>query len=120
MTIEGERKLSEIKVSRIRRGDLTVTIEPKKKHEPHEASDHAGDPRAAADSVRGAGFEVVGKPRRKPKHFEILGRKNEDLCELHVSLDGSIRQMKPVEPTMRNGKSRWPKRIGERQSVIMR
>jgi hypothetical protein len=53
VTIEGERKPSEIKVNRIRRGDFTLTIEPQKKHEPpQEASDHEGDPKAAAASVR--------------------------------------------------------------------
>ena len=52
VTIEGERKPSEIKVNRIRRGDFTLTIERQKKHEPHEASDHEGDPKAAAASVR--------------------------------------------------------------------
>ena len=96
VTIDGERKPSEIKVNRIRRGDFTLTIEPQKKHEPHEAADHEGDPNAAAASVRAAGFEVIGEPRRKPKHFEILGRRNDDLSELHVSLDGSIRNTKPV------------------------
>ena len=109
VTIEGESKPSEIKVSRIGRGDFTLTIEPQKKHEPHEASDREGDPKAAAASVRGAGFEVIGEPRRKPKHFEILGRKNADLCELHVSLDGSIRHMKPV----RSDDAKWQTEVAE-------
>jgi hypothetical protein len=96
VTIEGERKPSEIKVNRIRRGDFTLTIEHLTKHGPHEAPDHDGDPKAAAASARAAGFEVIGEPRRKPKHFEILVRKNGDFSELHVSLDGSIRHTKPV------------------------
>jgi hypothetical protein len=93
VTIEGERKPSEIKVERIQRGDLTVTID-----HPGKRSDHdlEGDPKAAAASARAAGFEIVGEPRRKPKHFEILGRQHGSFSELHVSLDGSIRHAKPV------------------------
>jgi hypothetical protein len=94
--IEGERKPSEIKVDRIQRGDLTVTIEHPKKHGPHDAADHDGDANAAAASARAAGFEVIGEPQRKPKHFEILVRKNSEFSELHVSLDGSVRHIKPV------------------------
>jgi hypothetical protein len=93
VTIVGERKPSEIKVDRIRRGDLTVTIDHPRKHEDH---DHEGNPNVAAASVRAAGFEIIGEPRRKPKHFEILGRQGGALSELHVSLDGSIRHAKPV------------------------
>jgi translation initiation factor IF-1 len=97
VTIEGERKPSEIKVERIRRGDFAATIEPHKKHEPSEASDLEGDPETAVASARAAGFDIVGDPRRKPKHFEILGRRNGDLAEVHVSLDGTIRHAKPVQ-----------------------
>jgi translation initiation factor IF-1 len=92
VTIEGEQKPSEIKVGRIKRGDLTVTIDHPKKHD----HDHEGDPKAAVASARAAGFEVFGEPRRKPKHFEILGRQDGRLSELHVTLDGDIRHAKPV------------------------
>src|ERR1700722_19731298 len=78
VTIEGERKPSEIKVDRIQLGDRTVTIEHPKKHGPNHAPDHDGDTKAAVASARAEGFEVIGEPRRKPKHFEILGRKNGD------------------------------------------
>ena len=44
-----------------------------------------------------AGFEPVGQPRRKPKHFEVLGRRNDELTELHIELDGNIRKRKPVD-----------------------
>jgi hypothetical protein len=96
VTIEGERKPSEIKVARIQRGDLSVTIEHPKKHGGHEGHDHEADPKVAVVSARAAGFEVIGEPRRKPKHFEILGRRDRSLSELHVSLDGGIRHSKPV------------------------
>lgn len=63
LTIEGERKPSEIKVARIQRGDLTVTIDHPKKHDAHDVE---GDPKAASASARAAGFEIIGEPRRKP------------------------------------------------------
>jgi DNA-binding sugar fermentation-stimulating protein len=44
-----------------------------------------------------AGFEPLGQPHRKPKHFEVLGRRNHRLTELHVEFTGNIRKMKPVE-----------------------
>jgi hypothetical protein len=35
--------------------------------------------------------------RRKPKHFEILGRDPAgDIVELHVERDGSLRKTRPV------------------------
>jgi hypothetical protein len=105
VTIEGERKPSEVKVTRIRRGDSTLTIEPPGKDGPHEASDHDGDPRIAIASVRAAGFEVIGEPRPKPKHFEILGRRNGSLSELLVSVGGNIRHVKPVRSDDRKWRS---------------
>jgi hypothetical protein len=105
--IEGERKPSEIKVDRVQRGDLTVTIEHPKKHGPRDAPDHDGDAKAAAAFARAAGFEVIGEPRRKPKHFEILVRKNSEFSELHVSFDGSVRHTKPV----RAGDGKWQAEI---------
>ena len=96
VTIEGERKPSEIKVAHIRRGDVAVNIAPGKKPEPRGAPDPQIVAKAAVASARAAGFEIIGEPRRKPKHFEILGRKNGDLAELHIHLDGGVRHIKPV------------------------
>ena len=49
-----------------------------------------------ADRSAGDGTEP-GEPRRKPKHFEILGLRNGRHSELHVELDGRIRKSKPVD-----------------------
>jgi hypothetical protein len=94
VSLTGEMKPSELKVSELRAGSKTITIEHKKK--PHEHHAHA-EPRVALTAARAAGFEPLGEPRRKPKHFEVLGRRNHTLTELHIELDGHIRKTKPVE-----------------------
>ena len=49
-------------------------------------------------AVERAGFAAIGAPRRKPKHFEVLARRDGRLTECHVELDGHIRKEKPVAP----------------------
>ncbi len=92
----GEPKPSELKVHRIAKngGPLILLHHPPKPH-PHE-HDNA-DPGPALKTAEANGFTVLGKPRRKPKHFEILGRDSAgDVVELHVELDGSLRKTRPV------------------------
>jgi hypothetical protein len=93
--LQGEMKPSELKVSLLTAGKTTITIEQKKSHDHHP---HA-EPGEALRAAREAGFEPVGEPRRKPKHFEVLARRDHHLTELHIELDGHIRKMKPVEGT---------------------
>ncbi len=93
--LEGEKKPSELKVARFTRDNTTVTIEHKEKHH-HHHDDHA-DPGAALKSAKAAGFDIRGEPRRKPKHFEVLGERDAHFTELHIELDGYIRKMKPVD-----------------------
>jgi hypothetical protein len=94
VTLAGEMKPSELKVTRFTSGGKSVEIEHKKKH--HDEHRDA-DPRLAMQAAIAAGFEPVGQPRRKPKHFEVLGRRNEEWTELHIELDGHIRKRKPVD-----------------------
>jgi hypothetical protein len=48
------------------------------------------DPKPAPKTAEANGFTVLGKPRRKPKHFEVLGRDSAgDMAELHIELDAS-------------------------------
>ena len=54
------------------------------------------DPAAAIAAVRGQGYAVEGDPRRKPKHFEIVGSRDGARHEIHVELDGKIRKTKPL------------------------
>lgn len=108
--IEGERKPSEIKVTRVvRNGEATEIHHPEKPrpghHDPkhHEPKHHDHDPAPVLKSVRASGYEVIGAPRGKPKHFEVLTRRDGELQELHVELDGHIRKSKSVRP----GDEKW-------------
>ena len=92
--LEGEMKPSELKVSRFVSDGKSVSIEHKKK--PEHGHHEPVDPDKAIEAARAAGFEPTGKPRRKPKHFEIDGRRNGQDYELHIELDGRIRKAKPV------------------------
>ena len=96
VSLDGEQKPSELKVNRFTQGGKSFAIEHKKK--PHEDEHHApADSDKALKAARAAGYETVGEPRRKPKHFEVLGRRDEELTELHIELDGHIRKTKPVD-----------------------
>jgi hypothetical protein len=90
----GEMKPSELKVSRIAQsGGTAISIGHGKPTDDREDLYAA----AALGTVAAHGFTVVGVPRRKPKHFEILGRgKGGDFVELHVELNGTLRNSKPV------------------------
>lgn len=101
VTLEGERRPSEIKVTRIAsEGREPVLIEHKKpQHAPgHVHADGPADPDLALAAVRKAGWTAEGEPRRKPKHFEILARqKDGDWTELHVDFAGAIYKRKAAD-----------------------
>jgi hypothetical protein len=92
--LEGEMKPSELKVVRFTCDGASIEIEHKKKHD-HDHHE-AADPEVAVGAARAAGFEPTGAPRRKPKHFEIQGRRNGQDYELHVELGGRIRKARLV------------------------
>jgi hypothetical protein len=94
--LAGDLKPSELKVHSIAKNGAPLTLidHPSKPH-PHEHDE--ADPGPALKTAEANGFTVLGKPRRKPKHFEILGRDPAgDVVELHVELDGSLRKTRPV------------------------
>jgi hypothetical protein len=93
VTLAGEMKPSELKVTRFIRGSKTIEIEHGKHHDEHRDA----DPRLAIQAATAAGFDPLGQPRRKPKHFEVLGRRDGKLTELHIELDGRIRKRKAVD-----------------------
>jgi len=91
--LSGEKKPSELKVTHFTRDGRTMTIAHKEKHHDHPDA----DPKEALKAARAAGFATLGEPRRKPKHFEVLGQRDAHFTELHIELDGQIRKMKPVD-----------------------
>jgi len=97
--IEGEKKPSEIKVHTISPdGGKPVSIaHPKPPH--HDGPHHPfADPSIALKAASKAGFEIVGEPHRKPKHFELRARDSKGHeVELHIELDGHIRKEKRIE-----------------------
>lgn len=102
VTLFGDMKPSELKVQTIQReGGPSVVLDHHKKphpHHPHAAEHEDADPKLALATVSGNGFSPVGRPRRKPKHFEVLGKNAAgDFVELHVELDGALRKTRPVE-----------------------
>ena len=101
VSVTGEQKPSEIKVHSLTRKGATIAIPhgDKKDGKPdHRDHDHEpADPKLARAAAETAGLRPVGEPRRKPKHFEVLARDAKGAHhELHVALDGTLRQQKPV------------------------
>lgn len=100
--LDGEMKPSELKVSRVVVDGRTVKIEHGKPHHHHDDLHHEhhhgpADPEIVLRAAREAGYEPAAKPRRKPKHFEVLGKRNGRYSELHIELDGHIRKSKPAD-----------------------
>jgi hypothetical protein len=92
VSLKGERKPTEIKVTSIalNQGAAREIAWPVK-------PDHGeADPSVALAAAEDEGYAVVGEPKRKPKHFEIVGTKDGARHELHVAFDGRIRKMKPL------------------------
>jgi hypothetical protein len=94
--LAGTMKPSELKVHSIaKNGGPPILVDHPPKSHPHEHDEV--DPGPALKTAEANGFAVLVKPRRKPKHFEILGRDPAgDVVELHVELDGSLRKTRPV------------------------
>ncbi|HEY1778912.1 MAG TPA: hypothetical protein VGG79_00455 [Roseiarcus sp.] len=96
----GEQKPSELKVRSIalNSGPSFLIDQPDhhEHHDFHEHQDHAGS-EPALKTAEANGFAILGEPRRKPKHFEVLGRNaSGDMVELHIELDGRWRKSRPV------------------------
>ena len=89
VSVEGERKPTEIKVAHLTTADGTVhaIAWPRK--------DAAADPGAAVAAAMAAGYRVTGEPERKPKHFELAAEKDGAAVRLHVAFDGTLRAAKP-------------------------
>lgn len=92
--VAGEAKPSELKVFKItRKGFEPVDIGHRPEKDKHEGD---ADPAVALRAVEANGFTVVGEPRRRPEHFEVMGRDGAgDMVEFHVEFDGTVRMAKP-------------------------
>lgn len=101
VTLEGETRPSEIKVTRITAaGREAVAIEHKKpNHAPGHARAHGpADLDRLLAAVRGAGWQPEGDIRRKPKHVELLARREgAGPTELHVDFAGTIYKQKAAD-----------------------
>jgi hypothetical protein len=102
VSLEGERRPSEIKVTRIvAEGREPVLIAHKKpNHPPGPARpDVPADPARVLAAAAAAGWTVTGVPHQKPKHFEVLAHRGDDVAtELHVDFAGTIYKQKPADP----------------------
>ncbi|WP_337269942.1 hypothetical protein [Oryzifoliimicrobium ureilyticus] len=101
ISVEGERRPSEIKVTRISAEGLEpVMIEHKKPHHKSRGVHQSDlvDLEVVKEALEAKGWSIVGEVRRKPKHFEILARRSGDeLSELHVDFSGEIYKQKPAK-----------------------
>jgi hypothetical protein len=93
VALKGEKKPSEIKVSRPERNGETFEI-----GHGHTTGTNMGavDPGVAVTAANHAGYRVIGEACRKPKHFEVFGKKGAEFEELHIELDGDVRKTKPL------------------------
>ena len=71
-------------------------------------------------SVRAAGFEVISEPRRKPKHFEIVGRRDGALSNCTSHSTGASDTPSRSAPTTGISGLKLPMRVGERPVAVRR
>jgi hypothetical protein len=97
--LTGEQKPSELKIHTMILNGRPIPLEPKEKdHHKHKEMKEV-DPEIAIHTAQKEHVTVIGKPHRKPQHFEVLGKNSRgELVELHIELDGNLRKSKPVKP----------------------
>lgn len=93
--LTGEMKPSELKAETVSIGDGPAL--PLRARKGDNAFNEKVDPDAALSSAEARGFIVIGQPRQKPKHFELLAKDVDGaLHELHIEFDGTMRKIKPA------------------------
>ena len=96
--LEGELKPSEIKVHSIaKNGGPLILVHPPLKPHPHDHEE--ADPGPALKTAEANGFTVLGKPRRKPKHFEIFWAAIRRATSSSCTSSWTARYAKPVRCT---------------------
>jgi hypothetical protein len=103
VALEGEQKPAEIKVSKLERSGETFAIADGL----HGAREDEADPAIAIKTAEDAGYQVVGGPRRKPKHFEVLGKKGGDLRSFTSSSAEVFGRLSVCPRTITNGNPKW-------------
>ena len=102
--IVGARKRSEVKVAQLSvEGQSYALDHPPAPHPRAEVPPMSLSRDQAMHVVSHAGYQIIGEPKRKPRHYEVLGRKAGTFPELHVHEDGKIRKSRPVGP----GDHKW-------------
>jgi hypothetical protein len=104
--LAGNMKPSELKVHSIaKNGAPPVHVEHPPKPHPRQLEHEEADPERALKTVEANGFTVLGRPRRKPKHFEILGRDPAGGTSWNCTSSWTVPCAKPVRSlmTMPNG-----------------
>jgi hypothetical protein len=96
--VKGELRHSEIRVSEMQRDLGRLIHKSNEKAHSHHKDHSYRDPREAVAVVEQLGFQVVGDPRRKPKHFVILGRsRTRAMRKFKVNFDGEVRGQKVAD-----------------------
>jgi len=104
VTVEGERKPSEIKVTKITKGsDKLIEVEHIKRHQRDGAREHRDSVKAVV-AVEREGFEVVGARAERPSISRFSGgRRRESSRDFtSSSTEGSTRKSRPTA-TIRSG-----------------
>jgi hypothetical protein len=97
--LTGEQKPSELKIHKMILNGQAVALEPKDKDHHQSHALKSADPDIAINAAKREHITVIGKPHRKPQHFEVLGKNPQgELIELHIELDGKLRKSKPIKP----------------------
>ena len=96
VVVKGRLKNFEIKVSEMKK-DMGGHARNVKERDRVDTKVPGSDPHDAIAAVEHLGYEIMGDPRRKPKHFVIRGRSSTgEMRKFDVNFDGVIRGQKTV------------------------
>ena len=103
VALEGEQKPSEIKVSKLERNGETFATGPS----PHGTREDEADPAIAIKIAEDAGSQVIGGPRREPKHFEGWEKKTPNLRSFTSSSTEVFGRAGLCPRTITDGNPKW-------------
>jgi hypothetical protein len=103
VVIEGEQKLSEVRVETITIGSRTYVLPPGLEHHRHGPSHHRRphddviNTSAMKQTLEAEGYFIVGEARLRHRHAEWLARKDGQMFEIHMDFDGDIRKVRAAD-----------------------